>query len=121
MRISDWSSDVCSSDLSLIDTAFGAAGHSDVQILCQPGPAEVIAAVAMACTPRTSRLNDVAGLEDGSRLVQLSEEIGRIARTLATIAESPPTPSIPETVRFAPPPPMTADAIGRASCRDRVW
>src|SRR3546814_7687140 len=38
---------------SLIDTAFGAAGHSDVQILCQPGPAEVIAAVAMACTTRT--------------------------------------------------------------------
>src|SRR3546814_18758989 len=67
---------------SLIDTAFGAAGHSDVQILCQPGPAEVIAAVAMACTTRTSRLNDVAGLADGSRLVQLSEEIGRIARPL---------------------------------------
>src|SRR3546814_15938424 len=32
---------------SLIDTAFGAAGHSDVQILCQPGPAEVITAVAI--------------------------------------------------------------------------
>src|SRR3546814_17269574 len=75
---------------SLLDTAFGAACHSDVQILCQPGPAEVIAAVVMACTTRTSRLNDVAGLADGSRLVQLSEEIGRIARTLATLAESPP-------------------------------
>src|SRR3546814_20310749 len=93
---------------SLLDTAFGAACHSDVQILCQPGPAEVIAAVAMACTTRTSRLNDVAGLADGSRLVQLSEAIGRIARTLATLAESPPTPSMPERVRFAPPQPMTA-------------
>ncbi|WP_158010811.1 MarR family transcriptional regulator [Tardibacter chloracetimidivorans] len=105
---------------SLIDTAFGAAGHSDVQILCQPGPAEVIAAVAMACTTRTSRLNDVAGLADGRRLVQLSEEIGRIARTLATLAESPPTPSMPERVRFAPPPPMTADVAAAAGAQVRA-
>src|SRR3546814_11106869 len=77
---------------SLIDTAFGAAGHSDVQILCQPGPAEVIAAVAMACTTRTSRLNDVAGLADGSRLEQPPEENGRIPRNLATTSARPPTP-----------------------------
>src|SRR3546814_18201554 len=59
---------------SLIDTAFGAAGHSDVQILCQPGPAEVIAAVAMACTTRTSRLNDVAGLADRSEERRVGKE-----------------------------------------------
>src|SRR3546814_12984853 len=106
---------------SLIDTAFGAAGHSDVQILCQPGPAEVIAAVAMACTTRTSRLNDVAGLADGSRLVQLSEEIGRIARTLATLAASPPTPSMPERARLAPPQPLTANLATAARARGRGW
>src|SRR3546814_8046643 len=44
---------------SLIDTAFGAAGHSDVQILCQPGPAEVIAAVAMRSEEHTSALQSL--------------------------------------------------------------
>src|SRR3546814_20899131 len=73
----------------------------------------------MACTTRTSRLNDVAGLADGSRLVQLSEEIGRIARTLATLAERPPTPSMPERVRFAPPQPMTADVAAAAGAQVR--
>src|SRR3546814_11295877 len=52
---------------SLIDTACGAAGHSHLQILCQPGPAALLAALAMTCTTRTPSRHDATGAEVGLR------------------------------------------------------
>ncbi len=71
-----------------IDRTMAIAGHPDVVLLCEPASGERIAALAMALRPRTARLNDVSNDVGSTRLVRLSEEISRIARTLATIAEA---------------------------------
>src|SRR3546814_19883026 len=84
----------------LIDAVFARIGHGDIEVLSQPDQADIIAALALACLPRPFRLNDVFGDTSGSRLVQLSEVVGRLARALASLAENA--------------------QIGRASCRERV-
>lgn len=105
---------------SLIDIAYGAISHPDVELLIQPDQAEIVATLAMVCTRRPMRLNDVSSVADGTRLVQLSEEIGRIARTLATLAENAPPRSVMEPAEFGAPPPLTADVSAAAGAKVRA-
>lgn len=76
----------------LIDVVSARAWHGNVTLLCAPDEVERAAAVGMALARRRHRLHDVNS--DGTlRLRQLSEEVGRIARTLATLSEGPGEPS----------------------------
>lgn len=104
----------------MIDAVYARITHRDVDVLSEPDCADIVTALAMACAPRPLRLNDVSGVSDGNRLVQISEEIGRIARTLATLAENAPRQQRLEPADFALPPPMTADVASAAGARVRA-
>lgn len=104
----------------MIDAVFAHVSSADIEILSEPEPADIVAALAMACANRPLRLNDVSGDASGSRLVQLSEEVGRIARALANLAENAPGKSRLEPPEFALSPPMTVDAASIAGARVRA-
>jgi CheY-like chemotaxis protein len=71
---------------ALIDIVAARASHGDITLLCTPDPLERTAAIGMAFVRRETRLHDM-GAEGGTvRLRQLSEEVGRIARTLAALS-----------------------------------
>ncbi|MGE3745802.1 MAG: MarR family transcriptional regulator [Sphingomonadaceae bacterium] len=74
-------------DPALIDLAAACAGHGDVELLCAPDDEGLSAAIGALMTPRRWELNDVSGDAGPIRLRQLSEEVGRIARALATLSE----------------------------------
>lgn len=71
----------------MIDLAAACAGHSDVEILCASDDSGLSDAVATLMTPRRWQLNDVTADSGTTRLRELSEEVGRIARVLATLSE----------------------------------
>ncbi len=104
----------------MIDAVFAQLMHGEIEILCDPDEGDIVAALAMACARRPFRLNDVSGDANGSRLVQLSEEVGRIARALASLAENAPRASRLEPVEFEPVQPMTADVASAAGARVRA-
>ncbi|TVV76116.1 winged helix DNA-binding protein [Sphingomonas solaris] len=70
----------------LIDHAAAFAPHPGVALLCAPSEFERTAAVAEAIAEPRIRLHDVNSDNATPRLRQLSEEIGRIARVLATMS-----------------------------------
>lgn len=70
----------------LIDVVAARARHRDVALLCAPAPLERVAALGLALTSRTARLHDIGSDPGAVRLQQLSEEVGRIARTLAMLS-----------------------------------
>lgn len=72
---------------ALIDVIAGRAWHNAVTLLCAPDAIERAAAVGMALAPRRHRLHDVGSDGGAMRLRQLSEEVGRIARTLAALSD----------------------------------
>jgi hypothetical protein len=71
----------------LIDIAAGLCPHPDVAILCGGSEAESVAALALALV-RSAPVQQLAEESSHARLKQLSEEVGRIARTLAALSES---------------------------------
>lgn len=103
-----------------IDAVFAHLDGGDVHVLSDPDESDIIAALAMACTRRPYRLNDVAGDTGVNRLALLSEEVGRIARTLASLAENAPRPARLDPAMFEPIPPMTADVAGAGAARVRA-
>lgn len=82
---------VVATTASLIDPVFSALGDIDAQILVDPDDAQRTAALALAVLHRTEiqRLSDVASDQSSARLRQLSEEVNRIAATLARLSSSP--------------------------------
>lgn len=104
---------------AMIDAVYAQMSQGDIIILSEPDTSDIVAALALACVQRPFRLNDVSGAAAGSQLVQLSEEVGRIARTLANLAENAPRVSRLELAEFTPPPPMTADVASAAGARVR--
>src|SRR3546814_11614945 len=93
MRISDWSSDVCSSDLALLDGAETGEEEIGEAVADRPKPQLVPRIVPPGCTQRAQdRLFMVAVVVDPSEKVQVLP---------ANAAQSRPVP------------------IGRASCRER--
>lgn len=104
---------------ALIDAVYAQIGQGEITVLSDPAPGDIVAALALACVQRPFRLNDVSGGATGSQLVQLSEEVGRIARTLANLAENAPRIARLDLAEFTPPPPMTADVASAAGARVR--
>src|SRR3546814_3421863 len=84
MRISDWSSDVCSSV------------YSPVDLLCDPIEGDLTAAIALSLqAAQSTLLHDIGRESESLRLQQLSEEVSRIARTLANLSSQDDSPALP--------------------------
>lgn len=90
---------VVSATPSLIDQLFGAL-DDDVQLLIDAGDAERAAALslAIALNGEPHRANDVASDRSAERLRQLSDEVGRIAATLARLSTGPAAVAAPAPV-----------------------
>lgn len=58
-------------------------------LLADPDDADIAASVALALGARPGMLSDVSRDIDSLRLQRLADEVGRIARTLATLSASP--------------------------------
>lgn len=94
-----------------IDLAVATAEHDDVQLLCEPDHNALASAIAGLLAPRDRSLNDVSTEARPIKLRELSEEVGRIARTLAALSQ-------PEGDRDGSEPAIDAAAI-RAMIRAR--
>ncbi len=70
----------------LIDVAAARISHPDVTLLADPEPGQRTAAIAAACAARRLSLHDIGAESGASRLMELSEEVGRIARALASLS-----------------------------------
>ena len=75
----------------LIDPAMAILGDSPVQLLIEPDDAERATALALATSQLAIplRANDIASDQNAQRLRQLSDEVGRIASTLARLSTGP--------------------------------
>lgn len=78
----------------LIDP-LAAALDDDVQLIIDATPAERAAALSIALSRDTGRLSDVAADRNAERLRQLSDEVSRIASTLARLSTGPATAPAP--------------------------
>jgi hypothetical protein len=70
----------------LIDIVAARVRHDDVTLLCEPDALEQAAAIGVALAGRRARLHDIGSDGGTVRLRQLSEEVGRIAQTLASLS-----------------------------------
>src|SRR3546814_15099976 len=110
MRISDWSSDVCSSDLAVVEAKDNVGIHLNEPTIAVPGEA----LVARCGSKALNRLIVKAKIKDSVHHARhgharagtdgYKQRVGRIAETLAS-----------DTLDMG-----DAVQIGRASCRERV-
>lgn len=112
---------IVSTTANLIDPVFSALSESNATLLVDAGEAERTAALALALNaPRPSRLSDVASDSSSARLRQLSDEVNRIAATLARLSAAPqPAPETPVAAANAAEPPAVAPETVRAIIRAR--
>jgi hypothetical protein len=97
---------------ALIDAAVAQGWHSDVALLCAPSAFEEAAAIGTALAGRRMVLNDVNSDGVAPRLRQLSEEVGRIARALASLSGDDQVPALaPPRPEALPVPRRVNDAI----------
>ena len=81
---------VVSAPVHLLDLVAARAGHNRIVHLCGAGEAERVAAVALASARPKHRLHDVGKDQGSSKLLELSEEVGRIANILANLSTPQP-------------------------------
>ena len=93
---------VVSGKKNLVDLLFSQVGGSPVELLIDGDEAERTAALAIATSGvhRADRFSDVAADRSSERLRQLSDEVSRIATTLARLSTGPdasqrPAPVVP--------------------------
>lgn len=72
--------------VELIDRVSARVAHRGVELLCAPDPVERAAAISVALAGNRALLGDVSSETETRRLQQLSEEVGRIARALASLS-----------------------------------
>jgi DNA-binding MarR family transcriptional regulator len=86
----------------MLDPVLARIDCSAVELLVDASDAERVGALAVALNHpfRHARVSDVSSDQSAARLRQLSEEVGRIASTLARLSSTPP---ISPTQRAAPP------------------
>jgi DNA-binding MarR family transcriptional regulator len=111
---------VVSSTSDTLDPVVAKLGDSNIEMIVDAGDAERVAAfsVATANGRLPVRLSDVAADRNAERLRQLSDEVGRIAATLARLSAGP-APAVPmldpvQTSDAAPVPAETVRAVIRA-------
>ena len=112
---------VVSASSALLDPVTAQIGDGAVEFIVDADDAERVAALAIA-TSRLGmplRLSDVAADRNAERLRQLSDEVSRIASTLARLSTGPsPSPRPVEATPAANLPQLSADTI-RAVIRAR--
>jgi len=83
---------VVSTTTDLVDPVLARVDQSDIELIVDAGEAERAAALMIAAAGKTLgyTLSDVASDQNAARLRQLSDEVNRIAATLARISASPP-------------------------------
>jgi DNA-binding MarR family transcriptional regulator len=90
---------IISSPLPLVDRIMARVSDSAVELLVDASPAERVAtlAIATAQSSSSSRLFDISREPSPARLRQLSDEVSRIAATLARLSTGPgPGVEMPE-------------------------
>lgn len=82
---------VISGPHSLIDPITARIRHSSIELLIDATPADRAAALALATSRRSleTRLHDISKEPSAARLRQLSDEVSRIAATLARLSVGP--------------------------------
>jgi DNA-binding MarR family transcriptional regulator len=86
----------------------------DVQLIIDPDPAERASALALALASRGSQLSihDVASDRNAERLRQLSDEVSRIAATLARLSTGPAAaPPVVQPPTSMDAPPVSAETV----------
>ena len=71
-------------ELASIDVVFGALQAEQAQLLCDPDPLDLAAAIALALQQRQASplLGDIGRESEAARIEKLSAEVGRLARVL---------------------------------------
>ena len=105
---------VVSASRDLLDPVTARLGESRVELIVDADDAERTAALAIAMShaagPR--RLSDIASDQNAARLRQLSEEVSRIATTLARLSTGPqPGPRRIEPAPVAAPPEVSVETV----------
>ena len=113
---------VVSSTAALIDPVIARLHDGAVELIVEAGDAERAAALAIAEARARSgagRLSDIASDQNAARLRQLSDEVSRIAATLARLSSAPPVSgSATQVARSKEPPQVSAETV-RAVIRAR--
>ena len=105
---------VVSATSDLLDPVAASLGSAGVELIIDAGDADRAAALAIATSRRAIplRVNDVASDNNAERLRQLSEEVSRIASTLARLSTGPGAPVRPiEKVPAGDVPPLSVDTV----------
>src|SRR5215218_6845287 len=110
---------IASAPLGLVDHAAAALTDRATEILIDPDDAQRAAtlATAMSGALADGGVSDV-GKDNAARLRQLSDEMGRIAATLARLSTGPGSPALKPSEAKAPAPAVEADTV-RAVIRAR--
>jgi DNA-binding MarR family transcriptional regulator len=96
----------------LVDAVFAVLGDSPAQVLVEADPAERAAALALAVSDMPLSVRDVAADRSAEQLRQLSDEVGRIASTLARLSAGPGgPPPIARREASAEAPPVSAETV----------
>jgi hypothetical protein len=105
---------VLSATSELIDPLAALLDVPDIQVLIDPDEADRVAALAIASARRATPLvlKDIASDNNAERLRQLSEEVSRIASTLARLSTGPGAPvRTLEPLSAGDVPPLSADTV----------
>jgi DNA-binding MarR family transcriptional regulator len=112
---------VVSAPMALVDAVTARVRDAAVEIIVDADDGERTAALAIALAGRaqTPRLSDIAADKNAARLRQLSDEVSRIASTLARLSAGPTAaPAEAPPAMAAEAPPVSADTV-RAVIRAR--
>ncbi|MEO7635740.1 MAG: MarR family winged helix-turn-helix transcriptional regulator [Sphingomicrobium sp.] len=107
---------IVATSAALVDPVLARLDRTEVDMLVDASEAERVAALAVALHHpfREQRVADVSSDQSAARLRQLSEEVGRIASTLARLSSAPPSsPTLP-TAALSPtnePLPVSVDQV----------
>jgi DNA-binding MarR family transcriptional regulator len=105
---------VVSATGELIDPVTSLLADSSVELIIDADEADRAAALALAGVKKDmpARLSDVAADRDAARLRQLSEEVSRIASTLARLSTGPAAaPPVPAQASNEDLPPLSAETV----------
>jgi DNA-binding MarR family transcriptional regulator len=105
---------VVSTSAALLDTVAARLVESDVELIVDADEAQRAAALALATTNARQplRVADAASDRNAERLRQLSDEVGRIASTLARLSTGPSAaPPAFQSAPVADAPPVSAETV----------
>ena len=104
---------VVSTSEDVLDAVAAKIDEPHVELLVSGEESERTAAIALALASRRlqGRLSDVGSDKNAERLRQLSEEVNRIASTLARLSAGPGSSAVVHTAPATDIPPLSADTV----------